>query len=191
MTWPGERAYHISLVAFIFTLQLCVFLFPPLVDLTMGLLEMFTDTSMIIPAIVAVGTVALTVLGIFWFGFGKTRTFEEAKALASKQADLVLREEYRNSPRAKKGRRQFPRKKKTEQWEEPQQEESMLEPPKGILKSAVEPTPDKSPRSNRVEFNITMEKARGGSARPDPPTPHPHKAVPLAFKSLEVGVCII
>ncbi len=146
---------------------------------------MFTDVSLIIPAIIAIGTVVLTVLAIFWFGLGKTRTFEEAKALASKQADQVLQEEYRNSPRAKKGRKQFPRKKKTDHWDEPQQEETT--PPKGILKSKVEPTPDKSPRNNRVGFNIAMEK-EGTTTRTNPPTPHPSKTVPSVFKSQEVRV---
>ncbi len=152
-------------------------------------MESLPDMYMIIPAAVGVGCVALTVFFIFWIGLGKQRTFEEAKALASRQADLVLQEEYKNSPRAKKGKRQFPRKKKADHWEDPQQEESLADAQarKGILKSAKEATPEKAPR-NRVEFNIDVDgEEETVTTRSNPPTPHPHKVAPT-FTNKEVSI---
>lgn len=140
-------------------------------------MEDLTELHVIVPAMVGLGCVVLTVLFIFWLGLGKQRTFEEAKAMASRKAELVLQEEYKNSPRAKKGRKQFPRKKK---WEEPQQEESTDETHtrKGILKLGKEFTQDRTPR-NRVEFNIDNPIQENDTSRSNPPTPYPQKTVPV------------
>ena len=158
----------------------------------MGLLEDVPELYMIVPVVVAVGLVAVTVFIIFWLGLGRQRTFEEAKAIASRQADLVLQEEHKNSPRAKKGKKQFPRKKKAEhQWEEPQQEETIPESQvrKGILKPSStpgkEPTPERSPR-NRVGFSIDVATDESKSSHSNPPTPHPHKSTAPVFKVKEV-----
>ena len=158
----------------------------------MGLLEDVPELYMIIAVVVAVSLVAVTVFIIFWFGLGRQRTFEEAKAIASRQADLVLQEEHKNSPRAKKGKKQFTRKKKVgQQWEEPQQEETIPESQvrKGILKPSStpdkEPTPERSPRI-RVGFNIDVPTDESKSSHSNPPTPHPHKSAAPVFKVREV-----
>jgi len=142
----------------------------------MALLDDLPEMITVLPVVlIGVGVVGLTVFLIFWFGLGKQRTFEEAKAMASRQADLVLQEEYKNSPRNKKGKRQFPRKKKNPE-EVPQDKDAAdSQTPKGILKPVgKEQTPERSPRSNRVGFSIDMDEPKV-TPRANPPTPHPSK----------------
>lgn len=153
----------------------------------------------LLPVGIGVVFVIVTVAIVFWLGSNRQRSFEEAKAQASRQAEEVLREkEYRNSPRAaaKKGPgRRTRRPKKGEQGGEESQEETPLvkddmQPRKSILKvpagsssttagAAVAPkevTPERSPRS-KVGFHLdTPPKVDEGKiSRTSPPTPHPNK----------------
>ena len=153
----------------------------------------------LLPVSIGVVFVIATVAVVFWLGSNRQRSFEEAKAQASRQADEVLREkEYRNSPRAaaKKGPGRRPRRsKRVDQGGEESQEETPLvkdegQPRKSILKvpaasssttigatvAPKEVTPERSPRS-KVGFNLdTPPKVdEGKTSRTSPPTPHPNK----------------
>ena len=156
--------------------------------------------TVLLPVSIGVVFVIITVAVVFWLGSNRQRSFEEAKAQASRQADEVLREkEYRNSPRAaaKKGPGRRPRRpKRPDQGGEESQEDTPLvkdegQPRKSILKvpagsssttttsAAVAPkevTPERSPRS-KVGFHLdTPPKADEGKiSRTSPPTPHPNK----------------
>ena len=167
--------------------------------------EIPTDlVTVLLPVSIGVVFVIATVAVVFWLGSNRQRSFEEAKAQASRQADEVLREkEYRNSPRAiaKKGQGRRPRRpKRGDQGGEESQEDTPLvkddgQPPrKSILKvpavsssgssntmAAVaaapkEATPERSPRS-KVGFHLdTPPKVdEGKTSRTSPPTPHPNK----------------
>lgn len=152
----------------------------------------------LLPVGIVVLVVILTVVIVFWLGSNRQRSFEEAKAQASKQAEEVLREkEHQNSPRAasKKGRR-LRRPKKSDQGED-SQEESLLvkdegQPRKSILKMPVpaaplkEATPERSPRS-KVGFQLdTPPKEDNKTPRMSPPTPHPNKQQTLSSFTTQV-----
>lgn len=166
--------------------------------------EIPTDlVTVLLPVSIGVVFVIATVAVVFWLGSNRQRSFEEAKAQASRQADEVLREkEYRNSPRAvaKKGPGRRPRRpKRGDQGGEESQEDAPLvkddgQPPrKSILKvpaatssgsnttgavaaASKEATPERSPRS-KVGFHLdTPPKVdEGKTSRTSPPTPHPNK----------------
>ena len=175
--------------------------------------------TVLLPVSIGVIFVIVTVAIVFWLGSNRQRSFEEAKAQASKQADEVLREkEYRNSPRAvaKKGPGRRPRRpKRADQGGEESQEDTPLvkdegQPRKSILKvpaasstattttaasAAVAPkeaTPERSPRS-KVGFHLdTPPKAdEGKTSRTSPPTPHPNKQQqqPPVFSQQQVCTC--
>ena len=158
----------------------------------MGILEDVPPElyTILVPALVGVGLIGLTVLVVFWIGLRRPKSFEEAKASASRRADLVLQEKAnQNSPRARKTKKPFPtrKKKKTDQWEESQEELTAAtndsQTPKGILKpvtvtSRKEPTPERSPR-NRVGFQIETAVKEEATPRVSPPTPHPAKTAPV------------
>ena len=149
--------------------------------------------TMFIPMMFGVVLVAVTVIAIFWIGAGRQRSFEEAKAQASKRAEEMLKgKEYQNSPRAKKGKRQFPRKPKKADEELSSLSLDDSQPLKGILKPAAavvkELTPERSPR-NRVEFQLDSSiKENKTAPRASPPTPHPGKQP--HFKEAMQQVCV-
>ena len=176
--------------------------------------------TVLVPVSIGVVFVIATVAVVFWLGSNRQRSFEEAKAQASRQADEVLREkEYRNSPRAatKKGPGRRPRRpKKADQGGEESQEDVPLvkdeggQPRKSILKvpaavgsssssatassPAVAPkevTPERSPRS-KVGFHLdTPPKADEGKvSRTSPPTPHPNKQQQQPPLFAQQQVCI-
>ena len=171
----------------------------------MGILEDVPPElySILVPALIGVGLIGLTVLVIFWVGLRSPKSFEEAKASASRRADLVLQEKAnQNSPRAKSVKKPFKtrKKKRSDQWEEPQEESTAAtndsQAPKGILKpvtatSRKEPTPERSPR-NRVGFQIeTSMKEETTPPRVSPPTPHPSKTAPVFKKEVSYFlVCV-
>ena len=154
----------------------------------------------LLPVAIGVVFVIVTVAIVFWLGSNRQRSFEEAKAQASRQAEEVLREkESQNSPRAiKKGRR--PRRpKKAEQGEDllddvpPIKDED--QPRKSILKAPVavpapvpkEGTPERSPRS-KVGFQLeTPPKEDSKTPRTSPPTPHPNKQQQAPSFTAQVG----
>lgn len=152
--------------------------------------------TMLIPVLLGVGLVAITVLAIFWIGAGRQRSFEEAKAQASKRAEEVLKgKEYQNSPRAKKGKRQYPRKPKKGDEEGVGLSLEDTQPLKGILKAAAstakEATPERSPR-NRVEFQLDSPSAdTKETPRTSPPTPHPAKQPPMRLQMQPVSIASI
>lgn len=120
--------------------------------------------TVVVPSVIGVGAVALTVLLVFWLGSGRQRSFEEAKALASKKAEEALKEHQ--SPRSKR-KKTFPKKRKEEVLEDSQ---SAKEPPKSILKQGggKSETPDR-----RVEFDLKTPPKESSNPRTSPPTPHP------------------
>jgi nitrogen fixation-related uncharacterized protein len=166
--------------------------------------EIPTDlVTVLLPVSIGVVFVIATVAVVFWLGSNRQRSFEEAKAQASRQADEVLRvKEHRNSPRAvaKKGTGRRPRRpKRGDLGGEESQEDAPLikddgQPPRrSILKvpagssssspaaaaplvPAKEATPERSPRS-KVGFHLdTPPKTdEGKTSRTSPPTPHPNK----------------
>ena len=144
--------------------------------------------TVVLPVAVCVVLVIVTVAIVFWLGSNRQRSFEEAKAQASRQADEVLKEkESQSSPRAvKKGRRPR-RQKKSDQGEEYLEDVPLIkdegQPRKSILKTPVsgnivplnEGTPERSPRS-KVGFQLeTTPKEDSKTPRTSPPTPHPNK----------------
>ena len=170
--------------------------FSRLLDLASAMAVLDEIPADLLPVLLPVGIgvvfVIVTVAVVFWLGSNRQRSFEEAKAQASRQAEEVLRgKEYRNSPRAaaKKGPGRRPRRpKKADQGGEDSQEDTPLskddgQPRKSILKvpapatpAAKEATPERSPRS-KVGFHLdTPPKAdEAKQSRTSPPTPHPSK----------------
>ena len=157
--------------------------------------------TVLLPVGVGVVFVIATVAVVFWLGSNRQRSFEEAKAQASKQAEQVLREkEHRSSPRAppKKGAgRQKRRPKKTDHGGDESQEDTPLikdegqSPRKSILKvPPAEPekdvTPDRSPRSKVVFHLDTPPKDDGKGSRVSPPTPNPNKQQAPVFTQPQV-----
>lgn len=151
--------------------------------------------TILIPALIGVGLIALTVFVVFWVGLKSPKSFEEAKASASRRADQALLEKAnQSSPRAKKVKKPYPtrKKRKVEVWEDPQEESSATDSqtPKGILKPVTEivpkeSSPDRSPQ-NRVGFQIdTAVKEESSVSKANPPTPYPAKTISL-FKAKEV-----
>lgn len=149
--------------------------------------------AVLLPVCIGVVIVIVTVAIVFWLGSNRQRSFEEAKAQASRQAAEVLKEkEHQNSPRAaKKGRRPQRRPKRADQGEDSQEDTPLVkeegQPRKSILKPVAsiappkEATPERSPKA-KVGFNLsTPPKEDSKSPRTSPPTPHPSKqtAAPL------------
>ena len=150
--------------------------------------------TVLLPVGIGVLFVIVTVVVVFWLGSNRQRSFEEAKAQASRQAAEVLREkEHQNSPRAaKKGRRPPRRPKRADQGDDSQEDTPLIkdegQPRKSILKPAAvaisppkEATPERSPKA-KVGFNLsTPLKEESKTPRMSPPTPHPSKqtAAPL------------
>lgn len=144
--------------------------------------------TVVLPVAVCVVIVIVTVAIVFWLGSNRQRSFEEAKAQASRQADEVLKEkESQSSPRAAKKGRRTRRQKKSEQGEEYLEDIPLIkdegQPRKSILKTPVtgntaslkEATPERSPRS-KVGFHLeTPPKEDLKTPRTSPPTPHPNK----------------
>lgn len=133
--------------------------------------------NLVLPVVGAVVLVMGTVGFVFWLGWGKQRSYEEAKEQASRKAEEVLRERAQVSPRAKKPRRTFSRKKKSE---EHQEEAESAPPRKGILKAPSAAAEGRlSP--NKVEFKLdtphTEEEKTPRLA--SPPTPYPNKVSPV------------
>ena len=139
--------------------------------------------TLVIPAVVGVGVVAATVVLVFWLGVGKQRSFEEAKRLAVKHADEVLKEQFSPKPKKKPFSRR-PKKSHGRGLDEDQGEDarSSDHPLKPILKPAVgkATTPERLP--HKVEFQLeTPQKEPEKTPRTNPPTPHPS-----AFKQFTV-----
>lgn len=130
-------------------------------------------TSIVLPTVLGVAMVMVTVAFVFWLGSGGKRSYEEAKAQASRKASEALKEKDKVSPKAKKPRKNF-RKKKVEEVEPVQR--------KGILKvpSAADEAVADRPVINKVEFKLDdSEKEEETSPHINPPTPYPNKVTPL------------
>ena len=147
----------------------------------MVLEEMSPDLlAIVLPIVLGVLAVLVTVVVVFWIGSGTGRSYEEAKAQASRKAEEVLKEKEHLSPRAKKPRKNF-RKKKSEEH----QEETEPVPRKGILKVATPASgdPDRS-LPHKVGFKLETPLKDGEKAsRTNPPTPHPIKDKPLSSQA--------
>ena len=147
--------------------------------------------SIVLPTVLGVAMVLVTVAIVFWIGSGTQRSYEEAKLQASRKAEEALKEKEHISPRAKKPRKNFRKKKPGETQEEPEP----LAPRKGILKvpsaSGVEPmTPDR-PVPNKVEFKLDMEDGGGEedtSRSSLPTTPYPSKDAALSSAPQRPGL---
>jgi nitrogen fixation-related uncharacterized protein len=134
--------------------------------------------GVLLPTVLGVGMVLVTVIVVFWLGSGKKRSYEEAKAQASRKAEEVLREKEQTSPKAKKGKKNFRKKKE-------HQDESGVPPRKGILKppspsSIVEAATPERPTPNKVEFKLDAPAKEGKVQRVNPTTPYPNKDTTLA-----------
>ena len=135
--------------------------------------------SFMLPVSALVAAVLLTVAVVFWLGSGKQQSFEQAQRQARKKAEEVLKEREHVSPRAKKSRKNFRKKKSSETQEEPEP----VAPRKGILKvpsvtSTVEAASPERPTPNKVEFKLdtTPPKDESGAPRTiSPPTPYPSR----------------
>lgn len=128
--------------------------------------------SIVLPIVLGVAMVLVTVAIVFWIGTGNQRSFEEAKLRASRKAEETLKEKEKVSPKAKKPRKNF-RKKKPEL-----QEDHELVPRKGILKFASMSVERPSP--NKVEFILdTPVKEEMKTPHTNPPTPYPNKEYSL------------
>lgn len=144
----------------------------------MGEMEDTMDLlGVVLPTLLGVAMVMATVVIVFWIGSGKKRSYEEAKAQASRKAEEALKEREQTSPKAKKPRKNF-RKKKVE---EPHDEV----PRRGILKTTppaapqVETSPERQP-PNKVEFKLDTPVKEGSANRhANPPTPYPNKDASL------------
>lgn len=157
----------------------------------------------LLPIGIGVIFVIVTVAVVFWLGSNRQRSFEEAKAQASKQADQVLREkEHHSSPKATKKGRRPRRQKKAEQGEESQEDAPPIkeegQPRKSILKPPAstilpkEVTPERSPRSSKVGFHLdTPPKEDSRTPRTSPPTPHPNKQSSLTAQPLVRQPCLV
>ena len=136
--------------------------------------------SIVLPTVLGVLLVLAMIAVVFWLGSGTQQSYEEAKAQATRKAKEVLkeREKEQMSPKAKKPRRTY-RKKKPEEL----QEDAEVVPRKGILKTppvvgVVETSAiERSPPLHKVEFKLdtTPPKSEGKAVRNSPPTPHPNK----------------
>ena len=119
------------------------------------------------------------IAGVFWIGAGKKHSYEEARAQASKKAEEALKERVHSSPKAKKPRRTYRRKKA----EESSDALESVPPRKGILKppSADVDSPQGRLSPNKVEFKLeSPSKPEEKTPRlSSPPTPYPTKADPL------------
>ncbi len=144
----------------------------------MGIEEFSPDLlSVVLPTVFGVGMVLVTVAIVFWLGSGSQKSYEEAKAQASRRAEEAMKEKEHSSPRAKKSKKNFRRKKADEP-----QEETEIAPPKGILKSIPvsaspsSPPSERSPLLHKVEFKLdTQAKEETKVQRASPPTPYPVK----------------
>lgn len=140
----------------------------------------------ILPVLLPIVVVVVVVVGfvaiVFWIGSGKKRSYEEAKALASKKAEEKLKEREKKhaSPRAFKGRRNFRKKKSDDAADENPQ------PAKGILKAgkvaAVSQAPSNVPTAERpkVDFKLNTTPPKVDEVTKDsrvsPPTPYPKES---------------
>lgn len=130
--------------------------------------------SVLLPTVLGVAMVLATVAIVFWIGSGKQQSYEEARAQASRKADEALKEKEQVSPRSKKPRKAF-RKKKGEE-----EAESVPHPRKGILKTpstegTVQAVPERAP-PNKVEFkldNSGKDEEVVKDRHSTPPTPYP------------------
>lgn len=127
-----------------------------------------------VPTVVGVAIIGLLTLLAFWLGSGQQRSYEEAMARATKEAEQVIsREREQHSPR--QARKKRPKKKKPAE-----ENETPVPPLKPILKnSSSKPQnaqPERSPQK-LVEFQLDSpprhEEER--APRTNPPTPHPSK----------------
>lgn len=129
----------------------------------------------LIPASFSVVVVLFLVSIVFFVGAGRSRSYEEAKAQASREAEAILRDQH--SPKAKK-KRSFPRRRAGKG------EESAAEPPPrpGILKGVSkggESAGERSPaRSVAFELDATPKQASGPGPI-SPPTPYPTVPRPI------------
>lgn len=138
----------------------------------------------LLPVVVVVVAVVGFVAFIFWLGSGSKRSYEEAKALASRKAEEKLKEREKKHASPKppyKGRRPF-RKKKSD---DSQEDSSSSQPTKGILKpgggvTTVSPVPSDTPVPDRPKVDFKLDttplkasEAGGKQSRISPPTPYP------------------
>ena len=141
-----------------------------------GMLEEVSVADVVtiaVPTVVGVGVIGLLTLLAFWLGSGQQRSYEEAMARATKEAEKVIsREREQHSPRQTKRKR--PKKKKPAEENEPPV--PLLKP---ILKnSSSKPQnvqPERSPQK-LVEFQLDSPPRHKERPPPtNPPTPHPGK----------------
>lgn len=145
-------------------------------------MEDMTDLlGVLLPTLLGVGMVLGTVIIVFWIGSGQKRSYEEAKAQASLKAEQAIKEKEKTSPKPKKPRKNFRKKKADESRDEVEPA-----PRKGILKTTppaaphVETPPERS-APNKVGFKLdSSEKEEGTPHQANPPTPYPSKDASLA-----------
>ena len=133
--------------------------------------------TIVVPTVVGVAVIGVLTLLAFWLGSGQQRSYEEAMARATKEAEKVIsKEREKLSPRGI-------RKKKTKRKKGAvaEEEESPPAPPlKPILKNSgvkpPTPQPERSPQKY-VEFQLDSPPRREEGRTPlfNPPTPHPVK----------------
>ena len=142
-----------------------------------GMLEEVSVADVVtiaVPTVVGVGIIGLLTLLAFWLGSGQQRSYEEAMARATKEAEKVIsREREQHSPR--QARKKRPKKKKPSEENEP----PPVPPLKPILKnSSSKPRnvqPERSPQK-LVEFQLDSPPRHEERPPPtNPPTPHPAK----------------
>ena len=140
--------------------------------------EMPSDLlSIVLPTVLGVAMVLVTVAIVFWMGSGPQRSFEEAKAQASLKAEETLRGKEQASPKARKPRKNFRKKKSDDHQEEPEP----AAPRKGILKgqsAGVEVSSERASPNKvefKVEFKLDTPPKETKAPRVDPPTPYPAK----------------
>ena len=134
-----------------------------------------------VPAVIGVSVVALMVLLVFWLGVGRQRSFEEAKAQASRRAEKVLQaEQHLHSSRKEKKKKPF--KKRREE-----QESQELSAPDQPLRPILKPLGPKGPTPERkVGFQLEKTPPRDEESTPRPPT-SPPTPYPTAAKSKLFG----
>lgn len=182
--WKASAAYQIlpgefvSLACYLWKVQSSI---PPVHSTeTMAEIEEVSSDllSIVLPTVLGVAMVLVTVAVVFWMGSGPQRSYEEAKAQASLKAEETLKGKEQASPKAKKPRKNFRKKKADEHQEEPEP----VAPRKGILKgqsagveASAERTPAERTPPNKVEFKLDTTPKETKAPRVDPPTPYPTK----------------
>jgi len=133
--------------------------------------------TIVVPTVVGVAVIGVLTLLAFWLGSGNQRSYEEAMARATKEAEKVInKEREKHSPRGSRKKKTKRKKGAVAEEDEP----PPIPPLKPILKnSGVKPPTPQAERSPQkfVEFQLDSPPRREEekTPHPNPPTPHPVK----------------